>query len=214
MLPVQKPVTDEWDVPRKPSKVRRFFQRLGTGILLVIALGIVYVFLLTGEPFEEVAPVETVREEKIQVPMAALEAGGGGDLSTVAINFGKPLLVMYDQGLQLEKVSLSDTAFQGGYARRATLLYRFSDGQSLTLESIRPTAAAELLPHEGGSLYAADKYRLAGLEAARLDGSAAVSIFGKSEEAAYAVICPREHRGELDALLRQTALLSPGDNIP
>ena len=214
MLPAQKPITDEGDELKQPSKARRFLQKLGAGIMLALALGIVYVFLLIGEPAQDNVSPEMVREDKIQVPMAALEAGGGGDLSTVAINFGKPLLVMQGQGLTLEKVTLSDTAFQGGYARRATLTYRFLDGQTCTLESIRPTIAAELLPHDGGSLYAADKYRLAGLEAARLDGAADVSIFGKGEEAAYAVIFPREHRGEVDALLRQAMLLTPGDSAP
>ena len=214
LLPAQKPVTDEGDDFKQPSKIRRFLQRLSAGIMLVLALGIVYIFLLIGEPAPEALPPETVREEKIQVPMAALEAGGGGDLSTVAINFGKPLLVMQGQGLTLEKVALSDTAFQGGYARRATLTYRFLDGQTCTLESIRPTMAAELLSHDDGSLYAADKYRLAGMEAARLDGAADVRIFGEGAEAAYAVVLPREHRGEVDALLRQAVLLTPGNDGP
>ena len=36
---------------------------------------------------------------------------------------------------------LFDTAFHGGYARRMQLTYAFATGETLTVESIRPTAA-------------------------------------------------------------------------
>ncbi len=79
------------------------------------------------------------------MPIAASEAAGTTDLNQLAAKFGKPVMALYSSGLSLQKATLFDTAFRGGYARRLTLAYAFSDGAVITVESIRPTAAVSLL---------------------------------------------------------------------
>ena len=211
-LPVQKPITDEGELVKRPSKVRLFLRRLGVMLLIGIALAMTYVFLLMGEPNvdSDAAPRTALREEAITVPIAAVEAPGGAQLATMAATFGKPLLALYGEPLPLQKVTLYDTAFKGGYARRATLLYETEDGQAIKLESIRPTAAVTLLNHQDSSLYAGNIYSLAGMEAARMDSPNEVCIFAKSDEVVYAVSGPVAYFQEMSALIRQTTLLDPG----
>ena len=210
VLPEQKPITDDGEQQKPPSKIRIFFKRLGLGLLLLLALSLAYIFLLLGEPepMEEM-PQTAIQEEVIHVPMAAVESEGVTDISTVAAAFGKPVLALYGDPFPLQKSTLSDTAFQGGYARRAALSYALPDGQILKLESIRPTAAVSLLKQPGSSLYMFDIYNLAGMDAARMDNPDTVCLFAQNTEAVYAITCPASQVEELWAVLRQTTLWSP-----
>ena len=207
ILPTQRPITDDPEQPKPPSKIIVFLKKAGLAVLLVIALCMAYIFLLLGEP-ERTADVEIpAGEEIIRVPMAAMESAGEANVSAVVSNFGKPVLALYSNALPLQKVSLSDTAFQGGYARRTTLLYTFADGQVLKLESIRPTTAAGLLYQSGSSLHVGNLYSLAGLEAARMDDKDSVCLFAKGDGAVYAITCPSDHIDDLGSLMKQTTLL-------
>ena len=76
------------------------------------------------------------------------------------------------------------------------------------MESIRPTSAVTLLG-SGYSLSASSLYALGGLDAARMDGGGRICIFGESDTAAYAVLCPEGHEDDLSSLLRQTTLIAP-----
>lgn len=208
-LPEQQPVTDEDAAPKKPSRLRIFLLRAAVAVLLVIALVFAYLFLLLGEPDEEAKYVDLPEEELITMPMGALEIPGEANLQTLANTFGQPVMALYG-GPALERARVYDTAFGGGYARRVTLTYAFEDGAQLTVESIRPTSAITLLG-SGYSLSASSLYALGGLDAARMDGGGQICIFGESDTAAYAVLCPEGHEDDLNTLLRQTTLIAPED---
>ncbi|MCE5344463.1 MAG: hypothetical protein LLF96_12900 [Eubacteriales bacterium] len=209
-LPPQKPITDE-PAPKKHAVwkivVKRFFQVLG----LLLALVMVYVFLLMGEPDEndQLATQSTAQEETIRVPIAAGEVTGTADLGLLAANFGKPVLALYVANLPLQKATLFDTAFRGGYARRLTLNYTFSDGMVLTMESIRPTAAVSLLADDRYRLNVDSLYTVAGLDAVRMESDVQVCLIARGSEAVYAVLCPMAHAEELSALLKLTSLMEP-----
>ncbi len=210
-LPSQKPVGDEPEV-RPPARWKAIAKRALIALMALVLLAILYVFLLIGEPGEDeqlTGKQTAVVEEIIRVPMAAVEAEGG-DLSTFAATFGKPMLAMYGNLLDLRKVSLFDTAFEGGYARRVTLEYLFGDGQILRVESVRPTKAATLLGGSSFHLNAQTLYTVGGIDAMRIDSADETRIIAQGTEAVYAVSCPASHASELTALLKQTTLLSPG----
>jgi len=208
-LPAQKPVTDDLPPPGPPSKVKLFIKRLGLILLAIIALALAYLFLLLGEPDRDMEEKVIVQEEIIRVPMAAVEEIGTVDLNAIAASFGKPTLALYGSSLLLQRATLYDTAFQGGYARRAILWYVFDDGQVLKVESIRPTAAAALLSDPSGTLSTAVNYTLAGMEAVRMDSQDQVCVFAKSAEVVYAVTCPAAYEAELNTLIRQVSILQP-----
>ena len=206
-LPEQQPVTDDEPAPKKPSRLRLILLRVAVGVLLVIALVVAYLFLLLGEPDEEAKYVDLPDEELITMPMGALEIPGEANLQNLANTFGQPVMALYG-GPALERARVYDTAFGGGYARRVTLTYAFDDGTQLTVESIRPTSAITLLG-SGYSLSVRSLYALGGLDAARMDGGGQICIFGQSDTAAYAVLCPEGHESDLNSLLRQTTLIAP-----
>lgn len=207
-LPVQKPVTDEEVVEKKPSRVVLLLKRIGLGVLLALAIVFAYLFLLLGEPEEDAKYQERKQEETIAMPMGALEAPGESNVELLADTFGQPVMSL-GQGMTMQKARVYDTAFGGEYARRVTLTYAFEDGQLLTVESIRPTAAATLLDENGYRLDASSLYTLGGLNAARMDNDDTSCVFAQSDAAVYAVICPRSHANELEGLLRYTMLVAP-----
>lgn len=206
-MPEQKPVTDEEEV-RKPSPFVQLLKRIGLGILLMLALVAAYLFLLLGEPEEEAKYAAPISEEVITMPMSALDVPGEADVQYLADTFRQPVLSI-GSGVSMQKARIYDTALHGGYARRVTLTYAFEDGTQLLVESMRPTSAVSLLKQSGYTLDATALYSLGGLNAARMDNAAQTCVFGQSDTAVYAVICPASHADELANLLRYTSLTAP-----
>lgn len=209
VLPPQEALTNEEAVKPGPKRWVVILRRVVIGLLGTLALALVYVFLLLGEPDSMAVEAAPVHEDPIRVPMAAVEAPGTADLSALAASFGKPVLALYG-GLNLQKCALYDTAFQGAYARRTTLHYAFEDGEVLLVESIRPTQAVALLEGSGQARLSLNSiYALAGVDAVRMDTAQSICVFGEKEGAVYAVTCPVSHSADLPALLKQTTLLQP-----
>lgn len=208
-LPTQQaPLTEEDISVRQPSKLARFLKRVGLAVLLVLALVFAYLFLLLGEPDEDAKYIQPVAEETITMPMSALEVPGEADVQSLADTFGQPVL-SFGQALKMQKARIYDTAFEGGYARRVTLTYTTEDGSTITVESLRPTAAVTLLKAGGYQLDASHLYTLGGLNAARMDNESTCCIFAQSDTAVYAVICPLSSAEGLTGLLRYTMLVAP-----
>ena len=209
-LPSQKPITDDIAEEHTPAKWKAIALRVAMILMLALALALFYIFLLLGEPKDMATDVlPPLQEEPIRVTMVAVELQGESNLPSAAATFGKPMLALHS-GVTLQKAALYDTAFQGGFARRATITYAFEDGQLLTVDSIRPTAASPLLTNgETVSLSIDTLYALAGFDAVRMNSAGSLYIVAKGTEAAYAVRCPVSHADELSALLKQTMLLHP-----
>ena len=209
-LPKQKAISDEPEIT-PPPKWKAVAKRVLIVLGLLLSLAMVYVFLLMGEPDEDsqLTQQNAVQEESIRVPIAAAQIAGDGDMNPLAVNFGKPVLAINGSNLTLQKATLFDTAFHNGYARRMSLSYAFADGALLTVESIRPTAAAELLKTGRYSINMATLYTIAGMDAVRMDSEETVCILARSLEAVYALLCPASHEAELGALLKQATLMQP-----
>lgn len=209
-MPAQKPVTDEPE-PIAPALWKKTVRRVLAVLGLVLSLSLIYVFLLVGEPDEDdqlTRQAET-QEETIRVPIAAAQVSGDADLNPLAVNFGMPVLALYGSPWTLQKATLFDTAFQGGYARRLTLVYAFPTGEVLTVESIRPTKAVSLLGNGFFSLRMETIYTLAGMDAVRMDSENMVLVLARGLDAAYAILCPKAQADGLEALLKLATLMQP-----
>lgn len=206
--PVQNPVTDEEISEKKPSPLKRLLLRIAAVAAAIFALVFAYLFLLLGEPDEDAKYLPETVEETISMPMSPFEAPGESSVENLAHTFGESVLSFYS-GLDMRKARVYDTAFSGGYARRATLTYAFEDGTLVTAESLRPTSAVTLLDMPGASLDATALYTLGGINAARMDTKDQVCIFAQTDTAVYAVLCPASHASQLEALLSKTALTAP-----
>lgn len=194
--------------PKAPSRFRVLLKRAGLALLVALALVFAYLFLLLGEPDDDAKYLQAPAEERILMPMNAVETPGEANVQGLADSFDQAVLSL-SNALTMRRARIYDTAFEGGYARRVTLTYAFEDGSLLTAESLRPTAAATLLKLEGGTLDGSSLYTLGGLNAARMDNTDTVCVFAQSDAAVYAILCPASHAQELDTLLHATMLTPP-----
>jgi len=207
--PAVTPVDDDAPAPRRQSLPVRILKRIGLALLVVLALTFAYIFLLLGEPDDEVKylPEETP-EERILVSMNALDMPGATDPGRLAEAFEQPVLVL-EQGAAMYKTRIYDTAFENEFARCVAITYTLEDGTQLLVESIRPTAAVSLVKKQDYKLDASALYTMGGLNAARMQNDAYVCVFAQSDTAVYAVTCPVSHAEELPDLLRYTTLAAP-----
>lgn len=210
--PEQPPKAQREDAPEQPAKApsrfRVILKRAGLALLVVLALAFAYLFLLLGEPDDDAKYLEAPAEERILMPMNAVETPGEANVQGLADSFDQAVLSL-NGTLSMRRARIYDTAFEGGYARRVTLTYVFEDGTLLTAESLRPTAAATLFKLDGGTLDGSSLYTLGGLNAARMDNADTVCVFAQSDAAVYAILCPASHAQELDTLLHATLLTPP-----
>lgn len=210
--PEQPPKAQREDAPEQPAKVpsrfRVILKRAGLALLVVLALAFAYLFLLLGEPDDDAKYLEAPAEERILMPMNAVETPGEANVQGLADSFDQAVLSL-NGTLSMRRARIYDTAFEGGYARRVTLTYVFEDGTLLTAESLRPTAAATLFKLDGGTLDGSSLYTLGGLNAARMDNADTACVFAQSDAAVYAILCPASHAQELDTLLHATLLTPP-----
>lgn len=209
-VPPQKSVEEDAAPAPKPTPLwQKALRRALIALLVVLALVAGYLFLLMGEPDEELdTAAPTVTMLPITIPMNALEAPAGANLPSLAETFGQPVLGFRPGDITLEHARVYDTAFSGEYARRVTLTYLLPDGGEMLVESIRPIDAITLL--EGDYVLQADRlYAMAGMDAARMQNDDQICVFGQGEGAVYAITLPRTAEFQLETILKQTLLVTP-----
>lgn len=207
-LPRQKALTDEPE-QKKPAKWKAVVKKILIFLGLLLALAFLYLFLLMGEPDDDDETLlrQTAREEIIQMPMTGQELGAGADVEAAAVSFGAAAMELRGGVLPLQKVSLYDTAYRGGYARRLTLTYHFPDGQVVTVDSIRPPGAVALLQDSAYVIRVDTLYTMGGMDAVRMDSTDYIRLAAEGPEAAYVVHFPAAHADQLTEILRYTGLL-------
>ncbi len=205
-LPQQKAIDDDAPAPVKEPWWKKPLKRVLIILLTVLALVFAYIFLLMGEPEEDMQATQVPKPQPITMPMNALEAPGEANVPTLAETFGEPVLSLFGNALPMQRARVFDTAFNGEYARRVTLTYSLEGGAELIMDSIRPIEAISLLG--GDYLLQADRlYAMAGMDAARMQNDDTIILFGQSQTAVYAITLPRAHENQLEALLKQTLLV-------
>lgn len=122
VLPQQRPVGEE-DEPKKRSPFVRFLLTAAAVVSVVLMLTAAYLFLLVGEPDADSKKTEVVQQQTITSPMSPWNGIGDASLASVPSYFGDSVLYLYS-GATLEKTSINDTAFGGGYARITVLTYQ------------------------------------------------------------------------------------------
>lgn len=182
-------------------------RRVLAWVAVALALALCYLFLLLGEPDEDSKLAQQpAQQTPITLPMSAVESPGDTSPEGLVEIFGQPVLVPVRQRSVHDPFPGVRHRFSGRIRRRATLTYAFEDGQSLTVESIRPVSAIALLKGEDYHLNGDTMYYIGGMDAAWMENGADVLVFGQTADAAYAVRCPIGHKAELDVLLKQTTL--------
>ncbi len=149
-------------------------------------LTVAAVFLLAvavGSPRPEEAASDA--PQPLLTASPPLMAVSADDLPELIHRFPVPVLAAMQEDWQLLSCTSADTAFEGGFARIMTLVYRLASGAEVTAVSVYPRRAVSLLPGAGWHLSAVQPPTLSGLRAVVMTSANRVRVHAQSQEGFY-----------------------------
>lgn len=163
------------------------------GILLIpVLLAVFYIAVVMGQP--QGKPVDPAPAAKQPLPRpleSAIHISSEEQLAQLSADFPAPLMYpAYAEDLTLAGGVLKDTAYEGGVARIATLTYLTEDGAELSVISIYPARALDLMGR-GDYRNASAGPSLAGIPSARMENDDTVRLHAQGDEALYVLTLPR-----------------------
>jgi hypothetical protein len=177
------------------------------GALVFLALLALAAFsLILAKPQADQTPAASRQERLSASP--ALEIGSEADLVKLVSAFPAPVMsFMSGSGMTFVSATSSDTAVSGGYGRIATLYWQTADGEPVTLQSIYPADALELLerdyhftPYTGPSLF--------GNASVRMENGTTLRLHTATDQGLYVVLVPRSLGDRLSTLCRSLQLFT------
>lgn len=188
------------------KKIGKLLLRIGSAVISVLVLALVTFSLILAKPApgEEAAPAAKPSREAS--PAVTVEAEK--DLVDVVSAFPAPVMsFMSGSGMTFVSATVSDAAVDGGFGRVATLYWQTPGGEPMTLRSIWPATALDLLekgyhfmPYEGPALF--------GNTSVRMENDSGLRFHTATDQALYAVLLPRSLSGEAANLCRSLQLFT------
>lgn len=171
---------------------RPLWRRVLNILLIPVLLAVFYIAAVMGQPQGE--PDDAVPAVKQPLPRPlenAIHISSEDQLAQLSADFPAPLMYpAYAEDLTFAGGVLKDTAYEGGVARIATLSYLTEDGAVLSIVSIYPARALDLMGR-GDYRSATIGPLLAGIPSARMENDDTVRLHAQGDEALYVLTLPR-----------------------
>ena len=197
--------------PRFP-KLKKALGSLLTAILALMLAVVFYMAVIMGQPSAQVLE-SAAAPQSSQAPLPAQPAyqtQSAADMVELLGQFPAPALTFQEgAGLAFVTGRAYDLAYEGGFARLMEMTYLTPMGQQVTLQSIYPARAFDLLGREDYSLQTLSQSALGGLNAVLMTGPQGLRLHAQGEEALYAMTAPAITAQDLGDLARQTLLTHP-----
>lgn len=200
--------------PRRPRFpfLARLFSRALTLVLAILLAAVFYLAVIMGQPSAEVLE-KAVKEQEMQPLLSAQPAyqtQSAQQMVELLGHFPAPALTLGDSaGLQFLSGKAYDLAYEGGFARVLEIAYQSPAGQAVTLKSIYPARAFELLGRENLKLETLVQSALGGQNAVVMTGPSGTRLHAQGPEALYALSGPGLDAAQLGDLARHTQLTHP-----
>lgn len=182
-------------------------RRVGGFVLSIVLIAAFYVVTIMAEP-KDAGVNATAQPQTVLSASPAVSIADGGDLRKLLDSFPVQVLCCpAGGGLRLVSGMSYDVAYEGGFARKAEVVYDIGDGRQMTVISIYPSRAIELLGKGDWVLSQSGGAAMAGLLSVRMENDDWVRMHVQSENGLYAVILPKDDASTLASLLRPLQLL-------
>lgn len=188
------------------KKIWNYLLKLLGALVFIALLGLLAASLILAKP----------QKDKEESPHAdpALESGpavsidGETDLPQLISGFPAPVMsFMSGSGMTFVSALSSDVAVNGGFGRIATLFWQTPEGEPVTLQSIWPGDALNLLekgfhfmPYTGPTLF--------GNLSVRMENDETVRIHVTKDQALYVILLPRALSSQVNTLCRSLQLFT------
>ena len=189
---------------------RRSLKAVLLTALTIVLLAAFYLAVVMGTPQQAGSAVSAKQDQPLLTALpAAVFITDAAQLDQLLDAFPAPVLAsMNAAALRFDSGLCEDVPYENGLGRKVTLTYRTGDGAAVTVVSIYPARATELIPKGDYTISGTAGLTLAGLRSVRMENAATVRLHAQGKTALYIVTLP--HRADLKSLT-STLQLYQGD---
>ncbi len=196
--------------PRKPHpRLKKALHVLLMTLLAVILVALFYLAVILGQPEEPENAIGIDQTQPLLTASPALNIQSERQVAALAEAFPVPVLAfMEGMGPVLVSGTSYDQAYEGGFARICELRYTTDNGLEITLTTIYPARAVELLGKDGYTLTGAAAQNLTGLTAVRMENADHIRLHAQASDAIYALTLPKLTDDTITTVTRVLELVS------
>ena len=196
--------------PRKPHpRLKKALHVLLMTLLAVILVALFYLAVILGQPEEPENAIDIDQTQPLLTASPALNIQSERQVAALAEAFPVPVLAfMEGMGPVLVSGTSYDQAYEGGFARICELRYTTDNGLEITLATIYPARAVELLGKDGYTLTGAAAQNLTGLTAVRMENANHIRLHAQASDAIYALTLPKLTDDTITTVTRVLELVS------
>ena len=196
--------------PRKPHpRLKKALHVLLMTLLAVILVALFYLAVILGQPEGPENAIDIDQTQPLLTASPALNIQSERQVAALAEAFPVPLLAfMEGMGPVLVSGTSYDQAYEGGFARLCELRYTTDNGLEITLTTIYPARAVELLGKDGYTLTGAAAQNLTGLTAIRMENADHIRLHAQASDAIYALTLPKLTDDTITTVTRVLELVS------
>ena len=196
--------------PRKPHpRLKKALHVLLMTLLTVILVALFYLAVILGQPEEPENAIDIDQTQPLLTASPALNIQSERQVAALAEAFPVPVLAfMEGMGPVLVSGTSYDQAYEGGFARICELRYTTDNGLEITLATIYPARAVELLGKDGYTLTGAAAQNLTGLTAVRMESADHIRLHAQASDAIYALTLPKLTDDTITTVTRVLELVS------
>ena len=196
--------------PRKPHpRLKKALHVLLMALLTVILVALFYLAVILGQPEEPENAIDIDQTQPLLTASPALNIQSERQVTALAEAFPVPVLAfMEGMGPVLVSGTSYDQAYEGGFARICELRYTTDNGLEITLTTIYPARAVELLGKDGYTLTGAAAQNLTGLTAVRMESADRIRLHAQASDAIYALTLPKLTDDTITTVTRVLELVS------
>ena len=189
---------------------RRGLRRILGVLLILVLLLVFYIAAVMGQPQGNPVKPKAPAAQQVLQPMGnVLHIDSEEQLSLLGDAFPAPVMYpAFADDLTFAGGILKDTAYEGSMARLASLTYRTEDGAALTIVSIIPARALDLMGR-GDYRNASAGPSLAGIPSARMENDDTIRLHAQGRDALYVLTLPRSLANVLHHITSSMQLMSP-----
>ena len=196
--------------PRKPHpRLKKALHVLLMTLLAMILVALFYLAVILGQPEEPENAIDIDQTQPLLTASPALNIQSERQVAALAEAFPVPVLAfMEGMGPVLVSGTSYDQAYEGGFARICELRYTTDNGLDITLTTIYPARAVELLGKDGYTLTGAAAQNLTGLTAVRMENADHIRLHAQASDAIYALTLPKLTDDTITTVTRVLELVS------
>lgn len=196
--------------PRKPHpRLKKALHVLLMTLLAMILVALFYLAVILGQPEEPENAMDIDQTQPLLTASPALNIQSERQVAALAEAFPVPVLAfMEGMGPVLVSGTSYDQAYEGGFARICELRYTTDNGLEITLATIYPARAVELLGKDGYTLTGAAAQNLTGLTAVRMENADHIRLHAQASDAIYALTLPKLTDDTITTVTRVLELVS------